>query len=833
MGAIDLVVQIEAPPSVASGLQRIGRGGHQANAVSEGVIFPKFRGDLVACAAVAKAMHDGAVEATRYPRNPLDIVAQQIVAMAAMDQWDVDELFATVRRAAPFAELSRDGVRRRARHAVGPLPVRRIRGAAAARHVGSRRRHDRRARRREARGDRQRRHDSRSRAVRRLPRRRRARARRASASSTRRWSSRAASARRSCSAPRRWRIEEITHDRVLVSPAPGQPGKMPFWKGDRAGRPLELGLAIGRLMRDLLRLPPAAAIDRLTRDHDLDARAAENLLQYLARSDGGDARRPRCRDDRRRARARRARRLARSASSRRAADASTRRGRWPSPRRSARSAASTSRRCGATMGSWCGFPDVDEPPDPRLLLPDPDEVQALVVRQLGATALFAAKFRENAARSLLLPKRRPGMRTPLWQQRKRVGRSAGGRVALRIVSRAARDLPRVPARFLRHAGARRDARRRPQPEDPRRDRRFRHAVAVCRVAALQLRRQLSLRRRRAARRAPRAGARRRSGAAARAARRAPSCASCSTPSRWTPSSGSCSGSIRGITPRARTASTTCCSRIGDLTDEELAARDVEPGRRRRRVGAGQRAPRSQRARRRRGALHRGRGRRALSRCARRAAAARDSRGAARSRCAIRWAISRCATRARTRRSPPSTSRRATALSPPAAEAVLMRLAAEGRLVEGEFRPGGTRARVDRRRRPAHAAAPLAREAAARDRTGRARRRSAGSRRRGRGSAKRRRGADALLDAIEQLQGAPLAGVDSRDGDPAGAGRGLRPGRSRRRDRGRRSRLGRRRAARRSRRARRAVPRGSSADAAAAGHDGPKRSAARTDRRRGP
>ncbi|HMB81116.1 MAG TPA: DEAD/DEAH box helicase, partial [Vicinamibacterales bacterium] len=113
MGAIDMVVQIEAPPSVASGLQRIGRGGHQANAVSEGVIFPKFRGDLVVCAAVAKAMHDGAVEATRYPRNPLDIVAQQIVAMVSMDEWDVEALFAAIRGAAPFAELSRtvfDGV---------------------------------------------------------------------------------------------------------------------------------------------------------------------------------------------------------------------------------------------------------------------------------------------------------------------------------------------------------------------------------------------------------------------------------------------------------------------------------------------------------------------------------------------------------------------------------------------------------------------------------------------------------------------------------------------------------------------------------------------------
>src|SRR6185295_8919633 len=108
MGSIDLVVQIEAPPSVSSGLQRIGRGGHQIDAVSKGVIFPKFRGDLLASAAVAKAMHDGAVEAIRYPRNPLDIAAQQIVAITAMDTCDVDTLFNTLRRAAPFADLGRD-----------------------------------------------------------------------------------------------------------------------------------------------------------------------------------------------------------------------------------------------------------------------------------------------------------------------------------------------------------------------------------------------------------------------------------------------------------------------------------------------------------------------------------------------------------------------------------------------------------------------------------------------------------------------------------------------------------------------------------------------------
>ena len=105
MGAIDLVVQIEAPPSVASGLQRIGRAGHQAGAVSEGIIFPKFRGDLVACAAVARAMHEGQVESTRYPRNPLDVLAQQIVAMAGLETWDVDDLFAAVRRAGAVRRL--------------------------------------------------------------------------------------------------------------------------------------------------------------------------------------------------------------------------------------------------------------------------------------------------------------------------------------------------------------------------------------------------------------------------------------------------------------------------------------------------------------------------------------------------------------------------------------------------------------------------------------------------------------------------------------------------------------------------------------------------------
>jgi ATP-dependent Lhr-like helicase len=417
MGAIDLVVQIEAPPSVASGLQRIGRAGHRIDAVSEGVIFPKFRGDLVACAAVAKAMHEGLVESTRYPRNPLDIVAQQVVAMASMDEWQVDELFTVIRRAAPFASLSRavfegvldmlsgrypsdefaelrprvtwnrgagtlvarEGAKRVAIANGGTIPDRGLYGVflvgagPGAARVGEL--------------DEEMVFESRVGETFIL-----------GASS--------------------WRIQEITHDRVLVSPAPGEPGKMPFWKGDRAGRPLELGLAIGSLMRDLVRLSPSAARTRLTRDHDLDGRAADNLMQYLrdqiaaarALPDADTVVIERVRDE---------------LGDWRVCVLSPRGGRIHAPWAMA-AAALVRERMGIDVETLWGddgfvvrFPDVDQPPDPRLLLPDPDEVQPLVVRQLGGTALFAAKFRENAARSLLLPKRRPGMRAPLWQQRKR------------------------------------------------------------------------------------------------------------------------------------------------------------------------------------------------------------------------------------------------------------------------------------------------------------------------------------------------------------------------------------------------------------------------------
>jgi ATP-dependent Lhr-like helicase len=415
MGAIDLVVQIEAPPSVASGLQRIGRAGHQAGAVSEGIIFPKFRGDLVACAAVSRAMHEGRVESTRYPRNPLDVLAQQIVAMASLDTWSVDELFAAVRRAAPFADLSRrafegvldmisgrypsdefaelrpritwdrlqgrisgrTGAKRVAIANAGTIPDRGLYGVFLA---GA----DRPTRVGEL--DEEMVFETEVGETFTL------------GAST-------------------WRIEEITHDRVLVSPAPGEPGKMPFWHGDQAGRPVELGFAIGKLVRELRALPATKAAERLVTQHDLDATAANNLLAYLEEQAAAGA----VPDDRTLV----IERCLDELGDWRVCLLSPLGSRIHAPWAMAATAHIRSRTGIDVEVMWgdegfaVRFPEVENPPDPSLLLPDPGEVEGLVLRQLGATSLFAARFRETAARALLLPRRRPGMRTPLWQQRKR------------------------------------------------------------------------------------------------------------------------------------------------------------------------------------------------------------------------------------------------------------------------------------------------------------------------------------------------------------------------------------------------------------------------------
>jgi ATP-dependent helicase Lhr and Lhr-like helicase len=417
MGSIDLVVQIEAPPSVASGMQRIGRAGHQLDAPSRGVIFPKYRGDLVACAALTAAMHEGQVEATRYPRNPLDVLAQQIVAMVSLEDWGVEALYDAVRRAAPFSELSRgifDGVldmlsgrypseeladlrprvtwdrvagKLKAREGAkrvaivngGTIPDRGLYGVFLA-GAGK------------------------------------GQARVGELDEEMVFESRVGET--FLLGASTWRIEEITHDRVLVSPAPGEPGKMPFWHGDQAGRPLELGRRIGQLVRELREAPRAAARTRLATLHDLDERAAENLLRFLDDQAQATGAVP---DDR-------------TIVVERSRDEL---GDWRVcvlspfgiPVLAPWSMAATARAREAlgadveTMWTNDGFvvrlPESDAPPDVGFLLPEPEEVEELVVAQLGATALFAAKFREAAARALLLPKRRPGGRAPLWQQRKR------------------------------------------------------------------------------------------------------------------------------------------------------------------------------------------------------------------------------------------------------------------------------------------------------------------------------------------------------------------------------------------------------------------------------
>ena len=417
MGAIDLVVQIEAPPSVASGMQRIGRAGHQIDSPSRGIIFPKYRADLVACAALTRSMRDGHVESTRYPRNPLDVLAQHIVAMVALDPWDVEELFRTLRCAAPFAGITRNAFE-------GVLDM------LAGRYLSNdfaelrpRVTWDR------VKGTLEPRESARRVAVINggtIPDRglfgvflagaERKQARVGELDEEMVFESKVGET--FLLGASTWRIEEITHDKVLVSPAPGEPGKMPFWHGDQASRPLELGQTIGKLMRDLRAMPRPAALDLLIREHDLDRMAAENLLQYLedqfqateAVPDDQTLVVERTRDE---------------LGDWRVCVLSPLGGKIHAPWAMA-VVAKVKDETGLDVETmWTNdgfvvrFPESDEPPDVKLVLPTVEEVERQVLRQLGASALFAAHFRENASRALLLPRRFPGKRTPLWQQRKR------------------------------------------------------------------------------------------------------------------------------------------------------------------------------------------------------------------------------------------------------------------------------------------------------------------------------------------------------------------------------------------------------------------------------
>jgi ATP-dependent Lhr-like helicase len=413
MGAVDLVVQVESPGSVARGLQRVGRAGHHVGMPSRGRIFPKYRGDLLEAAAVVPRMEAGLVEETRYLRNPLDVLAQQIVAACAVDEWDVDALLAMVRRTAAFADLSddafvavldllagrypsddfaglkprvvwdrtagrvraRDGAGRVAISNGGTIPDRGLFGVflPEGQRVGEL--------------DEEMVYESRPGDTFTL------------GAST-------------------WRIQEITHARVVVTPAPGEPARMPYWHGDKPGRPAELGRAVGATVRDLAHRDPDDARERLRTVHHLDERAAQNLLTYIDDQRTATGVLP---DDR-------------TIVVERFPDEI---GDWRvciltpfGARVHAPWAMAIEERLAERLdlevdiiwsddGIVLRLPEaVDEIPLDELVI-DPAEIEDLVVRRLPATALFAARFREASARALLLPRRRPGERTPLWQQRKR------------------------------------------------------------------------------------------------------------------------------------------------------------------------------------------------------------------------------------------------------------------------------------------------------------------------------------------------------------------------------------------------------------------------------
>ena len=414
MGAVDLVIQVESPKSVSRGLQRIGRAGHGVGERSKGRIFPKFRADLLECAVVARLMREGRIEPTVVPRNALDVLAQQIVAIAAAAGEDetgrrrravrARHAHALLRRAAARA------ARERARHARRPLPVGGVRRAAPADRVGSRRRDDPRAQGRRPPGDHERGHDPRPRPLRRRPAGRAPRRRARRGDGLRGAAGPDVPARRLDLADRGDRPRP--RDRHARRRA--RPGAVPFWKGDGVGRPKELGDRDRRVRADGA---------RACRPQELAARVRPRPARdpQPARVTCASSRTPRASS----------RATARSSSSASATRSAT--GGCACSRPTAAACTPPGRsRCRARLRDELGLesdaiwsdegiivhlPDADEPPGADTVLLDPETIEDQVVAELGASALFGARFRENAARALLIPRAYPGRRTPLWQQR--------------------------------------------------------------------------------------------------------------------------------------------------------------------------------------------------------------------------------------------------------------------------------------------------------------------------------------------------------------------------------------------------------------------------------
>ncbi len=412
MGAVDLVLLVESPGSVARGLQRVGRAGHGVGEISRGVMYPRFKGDLLECAVIAGRMREAELESLAIPANPLDVLAQQIVAMVCSRPMTVDEVGRLVRGARPFKDLSAEALEAVLDMLSGRYPSSDF---ADLRPLLS---WDRAS-------------DTLS------PRRGAALVMRMNAGTI---PDRGAfGVHLGEGGPRvgeldeemvfetrvgdnvtlgasTWHVESIDRDRVIVSPAPGEPGRLPFWRGDGPGRPLELGRAIGAFIRRLAGYNERRARAWLTEHTPLDDLAAGNLADYISEQKAATGSVPtdrnivveRFRDE---------------LGDWRVCILSPFGARLHAPWALALQRI-LSERNGYEIqvmytddGIVLRFADVDEPPDTELLLPDPDEVESLVTDQLAGTSLFAGLFRENAVRSLLLRRNRPGRRSPLWAQR--------------------------------------------------------------------------------------------------------------------------------------------------------------------------------------------------------------------------------------------------------------------------------------------------------------------------------------------------------------------------------------------------------------------------------
>jgi len=499
MGAVDLVIQVASPPSVAAGMQRIGRAGHQVGEPSVGKIFPRHRGDLVEAAVVAQRMGTGEIEAIRFPRQPLDVLAQQVVAMVAVDDWSVADLLAVIRRAAPYEQLSEEvfcsvldllagrypseefrELRPRIvwDRTTGMLRARQGAGRLAVTNAGT------------------------------IPDRGLYAVFTTDGSRVGELDEEMVYEARVGETfllgASTWRIAEITFDRVVVTPAPGEPGKMPFWHGDGPGRPLELGRAVGAFIRTigdelpadleshLMQLdaeaeramvtarrgdvdpasepssenggeaapprraskaaqPTARLLEQLQRENCLDRSAAVNVLRYLDAQRAATGALP---DDRTVV----VERFRDEIGDWRICILTPFGARVHAPwgialqAKFAQQAAGSGGAFADGMGGvellWSDdgivlrLPDVWLPDDHDGAAPngsawdspgasgapvldatdlalDPDEVRESIVSHLPSTALFASRFREIAGRALLLPRRRPGERVPLWQQRQR------------------------------------------------------------------------------------------------------------------------------------------------------------------------------------------------------------------------------------------------------------------------------------------------------------------------------------------------------------------------------------------------------------------------------